>query len=212
MNEKFFNLPQERQDLIRSSAILEFGEGSFKKTSADAIAKRAGVSKALLFHYFKDKRELYAYLFQYAIDMCMEAFNRQVERMTYFGETDFFAALERGHKVKMDMVRRMPGLFRFVMRAYYERDSVLSPRLRRKLDDVLAQSTDSFLARMDLHKFKDGVDPGRWFACSPCPPRGCWRRPTPVRRRRSTGCSRNTKRTRSCCGSISIRRSICDSD
>ena len=159
MNEKFFNLPQERQDLIRSSAILEFGEGSFKKTSADAIAKRAGVSKALLFHYFKDKRELYAYLFQYAIDMCMEALNRQVERMTYFGETDFFAALERGHKVKMDMVRRMPGLFRFVMRAYYERDSVLSPRLRRKLDDVLAQSTDSFLARMDLHKFKDGVDP-----------------------------------------------------
>ena len=117
------------------------------------------MSKALLFHYFKDKRELYAYLFQYAIDMCMEAFNRQVERMTYFGETDFFAALERGHKVKMDMVRRMPGLFRFVMRAYYERDSVLSPRLRRKLDDVLAQSTDSFLARMDLHKFKDGVDP-----------------------------------------------------
>ena len=159
MNEKFFNLPQERQDLIRSSAMLEFGEGSFKKTSADAIAKRAGVSKALLFHYFKDKRELYAYLFQYAIDMCMEAFNRQVERMTYFGETDFFAALERGHKVKMDMVRRMPGLFRFVMRAYYERDSVLSPRLRRKLDDVLAQSTDSFLARMDLRKFKDGVDP-----------------------------------------------------
>ena len=42
MNEKFFNLPQERQDLIRSSAILEFGEGSFKKTSADAIAKRLG--------------------------------------------------------------------------------------------------------------------------------------------------------------------------
>lgn len=159
LNPKFFRLPPERQDLIRNSAMLEFGDNTFKKTSADSIAKRAGVSKGLLFHYFKDKRELYAYLFQYAIDMCMEAFNRQVERMTYFGETDFFAALERGHKVKMDMVRRMPGLFRFVMRAYYERDSVLSPRLRRKLDDVLAQSTDSFLARMDLHKFKDGVDP-----------------------------------------------------
>lgn len=159
MNQKFFNLPQERQDLIRNSAMIEFGEGSFKKTSADAIAKRAGVSKALLFHYFKDKRELYAYLFQHAIDACMEVFNRQVERMSYYGETDFFSALERGHKIKMDMVLRMPGLFRFVMRAYYERDSVLSPKLRKKLDDVLAQSTDTFLARMDLSKFKDGVDP-----------------------------------------------------
>ena len=69
MNPKFFKLPPERQDLIRSSAMIEFGESTFKKTSADSIAKRAGVSKGLLFHYFKDKRELYLYLFQYALDV-----------------------------------------------------------------------------------------------------------------------------------------------
>ena len=156
MNQKFFNLPQERQDLIRNSAMVEFGAGSFKKTSADAIAKRAGVSKGLLFHYFKDKRELYLYLFQHAIDACMETF---LASFQYFGERDFFLALEKGQEIKMDMVRRMPGLFRFVMRTYYERDSILTPKLRKKLDDVLAQSTDQFLSRMDLHKFKDGVDP-----------------------------------------------------
>ena len=42
MNQKFFSLPTERQDLIRSSAMLEFGANTFKKTSADSIAKRAG--------------------------------------------------------------------------------------------------------------------------------------------------------------------------
>ena len=156
MNPKFFKLPQERQDLIRNSAMIEFGAGTFKKTSADSIAKRAGVSKALLFHYFKDKRELYLYLFQYAID---ESMGKYFANTRYFGETDFFRALEHGHKVKMEMVRRLPGLFRFVMRAYYERDSVLTPRLRKKLDDVLEQTTTDFLSRMDLHKFKDGVDP-----------------------------------------------------
>ena len=57
MNERFFSLPEERQDLIRSSAMIEFGDNTFKKTSADAIAKRADISKGLLFHYFKDKRE-----------------------------------------------------------------------------------------------------------------------------------------------------------
>ena len=71
MNEKFFSLPEARQDLIRSSAMIEFGDNTFKKTSADSIAKRAGVSKGLLFHYFKDKRELYLYLFQYALDVCI---------------------------------------------------------------------------------------------------------------------------------------------
>ena len=156
MNPKFFDLPPERQDLIRGSAMLEFGENTFKKTSADSIAKRASISKGLLFHYFKDKRELYLYLFQYAIDTCMEVF---MSSFRYFEERDFFLALEKGQAVKMNMVRRMPGMFRFVMRAYYEHDGVLSPRLRKKLDDVLDKSTDTFLERMDLFKFKDGVDP-----------------------------------------------------
>lgn len=156
MNQKFFKLPQERQDLIRNSAMMEFGEGSFKKTSADSIAKRAGVSKALLFHYFKDKRELYLYLFQFALDVCI----RQYMVKTYdFGETDFFLALEKGQEVKMEMVRRYPGLFRFVMRAYYERDSILSPKLRKGLNSLLESTSRDFLKRMDVHKFKDGVDP-----------------------------------------------------
>ena len=159
MNQKFFNLPQERQDLIRNSAMVEFGEGSFKKTSADSIARRAGVSKSLLFHYFKDKRELYLYLFQYAIEECMNIFNKHILKASYYGETDFFRTLEIGHKVKMDMVRRHPGLFRFVMRAYYEHDGLLSPKLRKNLSDVLEKTTADFLSRMDLYKFKDSVDP-----------------------------------------------------
>ena len=138
MNQKFFNLSIERQDLIRNSAMVEFGAGSFKKTSADSIAKRAGVSKGLLFHYFKDKRELYLYLFQHAIDACMETF---LASFQYFEERDFFLALEKGQEIKMDMVRRMPGLFRFVMRAYYERDSILTPKLRKKLDDEIGRAS-----------------------------------------------------------------------
>ena len=110
MNPKFFNLPEERQDLIRNSAMLEFGESSFKKTSADSIAKRASISKGLLFHYFKDKRELYLYLFQYAIE---ESVGKYFTDALYCGETDFFLALEKGHKIKMELVRRLPDLYKF---------------------------------------------------------------------------------------------------
>ena len=76
-----------------------------------------------------------------------------------FGETDFFLALKMGQEIKMDMVRRYPGLFRFVMRAYYERDSVLSPKLRKGLNSLLEITSRDFLTRMDLYKFKDGIDP-----------------------------------------------------
>lgn len=156
MNPRFFTLPQERQDLILNSAMLEFGAATFKKTSADSIAKRAGVSKSLLFHYFKDKRELYLYLFQYAIDECV---HKYLDRVYDDTDTDFFRVLEKGHRIKMAMARRIPGMFRFIMRAYYEQDSVLTPKLRRKIGELFAQITDDFLSRMDLHKFKEGVDP-----------------------------------------------------
>lgn len=156
MNEKFFQLPEERQDLIRDSAMAEFGRNSFKKTSADSIAKRAGVSKGLLFHYFKDKRELYLYLYHYAMDECI---NKYMVKMYDFKETDFFKALEMGQAVKMDMVRKHPALFHFVMKTYYERDSVLSPKLRKGLEDVLESTTRDFVSRMDTFKFKEGVDP-----------------------------------------------------
>ena len=98
MNDKFFSLPEARQDLIRNSAMVEFGANTFKKTSADSIAKRAGVSKGLLFHYFKDKRELYLYLYRYALEVCVKQY---MEKSYNFGETDFFLALEMGHRVKM---------------------------------------------------------------------------------------------------------------
>ncbi len=45
------------------------------------------------------------------------------------------------------------------MRAYYERDSILSPHLRKGLNSLLESTSKDFLARMDLYKFKDGVDP-----------------------------------------------------
>lgn len=156
VNEKFFRLPQARQDLIRNSAMAEFGQNSFKKTSADAIAQRAGVSKGLLFHYFKDKRELYLYLYRYALEECIRTY---MVKMYDFEETDFFKALEMGQAIKMEMVRRHPALFHFVMRTYYERDSLLSPKLRQGLERILESTTNDFLSRMDLSKFKPGVDP-----------------------------------------------------
>lgn len=156
MNEKFYSLSQERQDLIRNSAMLEFGENTFQKTNADAIAKRAGVSKGLLFHYFKDKRELYLYLYEYALDFCMRKY---LDHTYDLKETDFFAVLDLGQRIKMEMVRRHPGLFQFLMRAYYERDSVLTPKLRRGLDELIEQATENFLQHVDTWKFKEDADP-----------------------------------------------------
>jgi AcrR family transcriptional regulator len=50
----------DRRELILEAARESFAEGGYHRTSLDAIAERAGVSKALLYEHFASKRELHA--------------------------------------------------------------------------------------------------------------------------------------------------------
>lgn len=59
MNEKFFSLPKERQQAILNAGYRVFAQNSYKHSPMQEIADEAGVSKSLLFHYFRNKKELY---------------------------------------------------------------------------------------------------------------------------------------------------------
>lgn len=69
MNNKFFKLPVEKQQRIINAAYKVFSQNSYKKAPMSEIANEGGISKALLFHYFVNKKELYMYLWTNALDM-----------------------------------------------------------------------------------------------------------------------------------------------
>ena len=56
MNEKFFSLPQEKQQSILNAGYRVFGRNSYKHSPMSEIADAAGISKSLLFHYFHNKK------------------------------------------------------------------------------------------------------------------------------------------------------------
>src|SRR5690625_358370 len=60
--EKFLNLTKEKQNSIIDSALKIFAKHGYRKTSISDIAKSAGISKAMVFHYFGTKKDLYLYL------------------------------------------------------------------------------------------------------------------------------------------------------
>ena len=62
MNEKFFSLPEEKQQEIADAGLRVFSENSYKKSPVSQVAEEAGISKSLLFHYFHNKKELYLFL------------------------------------------------------------------------------------------------------------------------------------------------------
>ena len=91
MNERFYSLPQDKQQRIINAAYKEFALNSYKKAPMSEIANEAEISKALLFHYFRNKKDLYLYLWDNAADLTQKATMQYKTTQT----TNFFEMLRR---------------------------------------------------------------------------------------------------------------------
>ena len=80
MNDKFFSLPAEKQQAILNAGYRVFSRNSYKNSPMSEIAGAAGISKALLFHYFHNKKELYLYLWEKSAETTIEYLTRDHPR------------------------------------------------------------------------------------------------------------------------------------
>ena len=86
MEEVLKKLDPEKRDRIINSAMDEFGRNSYEKALTNTIVKNAGISKGLLFHYFKSKQELYDYLEKFVFQKMMDVILEEID----WNETDIF--------------------------------------------------------------------------------------------------------------------------
>ena len=63
MSAKLLNLEPGRRDAILNAALKEFVLEGYDKASTNVIAKEAGISKALMFHYVSSKQELFFWVY-----------------------------------------------------------------------------------------------------------------------------------------------------
>jgi AcrR family transcriptional regulator len=90
----------DRRLAILEAARAAFADGGFHQTSLDAVAERAGVSKALIYEHFDSKRELYLAMLEMHVEELVERVSAAVtaadqpeERMRS-GLEAFFAFVE----------------------------------------------------------------------------------------------------------------------
>jgi len=90
MYETFENLPESKREHILQICIEEFARNGYINTSTNTIVKRLGISKGLLFLYFKSKKNLFLYITDYLMDMLTIDFferfsiNQQLEVLDIF--------------------------------------------------------------------------------------------------------------------------------
>ena len=157
---KFLSLPQEKQNRIVYSAMNLFGEVGYKKAYISEIAAAAGISKALVFHYFTSKKGLYSYLVYYTGKIVMT--EAQHDRAT--AGKNFFDRAAITIKFRLSIKNRYPAMNIFLESVYKEDH----PEVAVETDRLLAIAKDMHskveLAGNDKSMLKKGVDPDQLTA------------------------------------------------
>ena len=152
---KFLSLPQEKQNRIVEAAMNLFGEVGYKKAYISEIATAAGISKALVFHYFGSKKGLYSYLVYYTGKIIMT--EAQHERDT--ANKDFFERAITTVNFRLSIKSRLPAMNAFIESVHNEDDSEVEADIERLKAIATDMHSKVELISGEMTHFKDGVDP-----------------------------------------------------
>ncbi len=154
MNEKFYSLPEEKQQKIINAGFRVFSQNSYKKSPMNEIAGCAGISKSLLFHYFRNKCELYLFLWDKACTITMD----YLAEYGCYEPADLFEMMERGMRAKIHMMTKYPSMTAFVVKAFYEKDPEVSTAIHDSYRKYFGIKAQDALARVDPDDFVPGLD------------------------------------------------------
>ena len=155
MAQTFSDLSQEKPRQILDAAAEVFAEDDYKRASTDDIAARAGISKGLLFYYFKNKQSLYLYV----ADHLRSLVERHLEKERLAGISDFFDMLDYGAEEKFQLFRRQPWILKLALRLYYVTDKEVASPLRRRFMEMMEEMWDVYFSHIDREKFRPEVEP-----------------------------------------------------
>lgn len=159
MNDKFFALPREKQDRIINAGFRVFSRNSYKKSPVQEIAQEAGISKSLLFFYFRNKKELYLYLWQRVEELVLETLDKSDIART----KDIFDMMYQSLTIKIKLLKDYPDIMNFSVKAYYEDDPDVRDDIRKRVNPYTNLTTNKRMLPLEPKDFKEGLDLGKMY-------------------------------------------------
>lgn len=166
MFDKFFAIPNEKQENIIKSALEVFAKNGYSKANTSAICEKALISKGLLFHYFGSKKNLYLFL----VDKMTEEMTQKYYAYMPQRPMEIFELLSESTVIKLKIAMEMPDGYKIIHEAYVNPPSELKEELDARLSGIFANQKDLFAQMIDISLFKENVDPKKGidliWACS----------------------------------------------
>jgi AcrR family transcriptional regulator len=87
---QFEEMREEKKNLIMKAALEQFSEIGFEATTINHIARRAGISKGLMYNYFKSKEDLLAAIINKSLSEIYLSFNPDHDSQLTTDEFELF--------------------------------------------------------------------------------------------------------------------------
>lgn len=140
----FQNLSQSKQERITRIAVEEFSEKGYAGASINAMVRRLGIAKGSIFQYFGDKRGLFLFAFNTAMEMVKD-YLRTVRDQTV--SEDLFTALEATLTAGVIFMQKHPVIYRLYIKAMFEDDIPFRSEILRSLREYSFKYFRSLLER-----------------------------------------------------------------
>lgn len=154
MHESFYALKEEKQARIINAAMKVFSRSPYSKASTDDIAAMAGISKGSLFYHFKNKKDLYRFLYKYS---CKKIYEK-IDEKQVTKEKDFFEQNKKAVEARVCTMIEYPYIYDFSMRAYYETDKTVEADIKSINQKMLKSIYTHFNNDIDTSRFRNPQD------------------------------------------------------
>ncbi|AXF57509.1 TetR/AcrR family transcriptional regulator [Salicibibacter kimchii] len=159
MNEAFKNLDETKKNRIRNAALQAFAENGYEQASTNTIIKNAGIGKGMLFHYFNNKKDLYEYLIDYALNVIWYEYIVLID----MNESDFIKRLKDIAGIKAAYFDKYPNVNNFIGTVLFNDEEQLPEELKTRLANFREIGNELFYKNIDKNLFRDDVDVEKAF-------------------------------------------------
>jgi len=152
MTTKLLELEPTRRNAILNAALKEFATKDYDEASTNVIAKEAGISKGLMFHYVGNKENLFFVVFDYFTDIM----DKEYFELMNFNVKDIFERLRQSYFLQLELVRKYPWIFELNKLSSASNPDVIKKELEKRAAENL--SSCNIFGMIDESKFRAELD------------------------------------------------------
>ena len=145
-------LDSQRRDAILNAALKEFSLQGYDNASTNVIAKEAGISKALMFHYVGSKQELFLVVYDFFSDLMKKEY---FDLMNY-DEKDIFDRLRHSYALQIVLLEKYPWITEIGNLSRITNSEEINRELKKRVEHTCCYP--KLFDGVDTTKFRKGLD------------------------------------------------------